>query len=57
MTINHLLPPPSKDFNDAKRMYMEQFGSALVTNTYLKIALLSVAILLLVMVLWLLAQR
>ena len=43
MTINHLLPPPSKDFNDAKRMYMEQFGSALVTNTYLKIALLCVS--------------
>jgi hypothetical protein len=44
MTINHLLPPPSKDFNEAKRMYMEQFGSALVTNTYLKIALLSVSV-------------
>jgi len=44
MTFNHLLPPPSKDFNDAKRLYMEQFGSALVTNTYLKIALLSVSV-------------
>ncbi len=44
MSLNHLLPPPSKTFNEAKQMYMEQYGSALVTNTYLKIALLSVSI-------------
>jgi len=35
-----LLPPPPKEFSQAKRLYMEQFGSALVMNTYLKIALL-----------------
>ena len=29
-----LLPQPTKDFNDAKRQYMEQYGSALVTNSY-----------------------
>ena len=39
-----LLPPPGKDFNDAKRQYMEQFGSALVTNVYLRIAVLCLSI-------------
>ena len=38
------LPPPAKDFSQAKRLYMEQFGSALVTNTYLKIALLCLSL-------------
>lgn len=44
MASTHLLPPATKDFNDAKRMYMEQYGSALVTNTYLKIALLCLSL-------------
>jgi hypothetical protein len=26
-------------FNDAKRLYLEQYGDPMVTNTYLKIAL------------------
>jgi len=39
-----LLPPPAKDFNDAKQQYMEQFGSALVTNMYLRIAVLCLSI-------------
>jgi type IV secretion system protein VirB5 len=34
-------PNPEKDFNAAKRDYVEQFGSVLVTNTYLKVALLA----------------
>lgn len=41
----HPLPPyrlPSVE--DAKRQYVELFGSALVLNTYLKIALLSVSL-------------
>ena len=38
------LPRPAKDFNTAKRMYMEQFGSALVTNNYLKVALARVSL-------------
>lgn len=38
------LPPPSKDFNDAKRQYMEQFGSALVTNMYLRVAVLCLSL-------------
>ena len=33
-------PPP---IEDAKRQYVELFGSALVMNTYLKIALLCVS--------------
>jgi type IV secretory pathway TrbF-like protein len=45
MAINRqLLPPPSKDFNDAKRQYMEQYGSALVTNSYLRIAVLCLSL-------------
>jgi type IV secretory pathway TrbF-like protein len=39
-----LLPAPSKDFNDAKRQYMEQYGSALVTNSYLRIAVLCLSV-------------
>jgi type IV secretion system protein VirB5 len=33
-----------KDFNAAKQLYLEQFGSAIVTNTYLKIALLCLSL-------------
>src|SRR5256885_2051526 len=33
-----------KDFNAAKQLYLEQFGSAIVTNTYLKIALFCVSL-------------
>ena len=38
------LPPPGKDFNDAKRQYAEQFGSSLVTNMYLRIAVLCLSL-------------
>jgi type IV secretory pathway TrbF-like protein len=38
------LPPPAKDFNDAKRQYMEHFGSALVTNMYLRVAVLCLSV-------------
>ena len=41
-----LLPPPAKDFNDAKHLYMEQFGSAVVTNMYLRVAVLCLSLLL-----------
>jgi len=34
-----LTAPPEKTFNQAKQQFMEHYGSALVTNTYLKIAL------------------
>ncbi len=31
-------------FQDAKRLYLEQYGDAMVTNTYLKIALVLVSL-------------
>jgi len=39
-----------KSFNEAKRMYVEQYGSALVMNTYLKIALLCLSLVVVVLV-------
>jgi len=38
------MPPPTKDFNAAKRQYVEQFGSIMVSNTYLKIAVLALSL-------------
>jgi type IV secretion system protein VirB5 len=38
---NRLLPPPT-DMPGARRKYLEQYGAALVTSRYLRIALLSV---------------
>src|SRR5437660_6847177 len=35
---------PDVTFNAAKQLYAEQFGDAIVTNTYLKIALLVMAL-------------
>lgn len=32
------------DFNAAKRLYAEQFGDAVVANTYLKIAFLALSL-------------
>jgi hypothetical protein len=32
-------------FHDAKRLYLEQYGDPMVTNTYLKIALVLLALL------------
>lgn len=40
----HLLPAPSEEFNAAKRLYVEQFGAALVSNSYLKIASLCLTV-------------
>ncbi len=34
----------NKDFNEAKQLFFAQFGNALVTNTYLKIALAAVSL-------------
>lgn len=39
-----LLPPPVKNFNDARQQYMEQYGSTLVTNWYLRVAILCVSL-------------
>jgi type IV secretory pathway component VirB8 len=36
--------PNDSEFNAAKRLYAEQFGDAIVTNAYLKVALLAMAL-------------
>ena len=38
------LPPSGYEYGDARRRYVEQYGSTLVMNTYLKLALLSVSL-------------
>jgi type IV secretory pathway TrbF-like protein len=40
----HLTFPHPKDFETAQRQYVEQFGSILVMNTYLKIAVLALSL-------------
>ena len=37
MSVAQALPPPLEELNAAKRHYVEQFGAALVSNSYLKI--------------------
>jgi len=44
MSAPHLALPGPKDYEAAQRQYVEQFGSVLVTNTYLKIALLTLSL-------------
>jgi len=44
MTTPQWTPSPAKDLNAAGRQYVEQFGSTMVTNTYLKIALLALSL-------------
>ncbi|SRR6266446_4230869 len=43
MSSTPWMPPIEKDYNAAKRQYVEQYGSVLVMNTYLKIALLALS--------------
>jgi type IV secretion system protein VirB5 len=38
------LPPPGFEYGEARRAYVERYGSALVLNTYLKIAVLAVSL-------------
>src|SRR5229473_3414059 len=44
MSAIHWMPPPTKDFNAAKRQYVEQFGSVIVSNNYMKIAVLALGL-------------
>src|ERR1700719_3971267 len=39
-----VLPPTGYEYGDARRAYVERYGSTLVMNTYLKIALLGLSI-------------
>src|SRR5713101_5038965 len=49
-TASTWMPPPQKDLSAASRQYVEQFGSYLVTITYLKIAVLALSLLALALV-------
>jgi type IV secretion system protein VirB5 len=44
MSADPWTPPPAKNYQAAKRQYVEQFGSILVMNTYLKIALFALSL-------------
>jgi len=45
VTVNaNLSMPAAKDYASAQRQYVEQFGSVLVMNTYLKIAVLALSV-------------
>jgi type IV secretion system protein VirB5 len=44
MESSPMPPYPTRPLEDAKRQYVELFGSAIVMNTYLKIALLCVSL-------------
>lgn len=43
------MPPPVKDFDAAKRQYLELYGTVAVMNTYLKIAVLCLCIVVVVL--------
>src|SRR5438093_2473588 len=38
------LPPSGYEYGDARRQYLEQYGSTLVMNTYLQLAVLGLAV-------------
>ena len=40
MSVTQVSPVPSEEYQDTKRLYVEQFGSVLVSNSYLRIAVL-----------------
>lgn len=44
------LPPPDPDYLNAKRQYVEQYGSVLVMNTYLKVAVLALCVVMLALI-------
>jgi type IV secretion system protein VirB5 len=43
-TIPVTLPPPGYEYGEARRRYLEQYGSTLVMNTYLQLAVLGLSI-------------
>jgi type IV secretory pathway TrbF-like protein len=43
-TTDPVLPPPGYEYGEARRRYVEQYGSTLVMNTYLKLALLCLSV-------------
>src|SRR6202049_4289437 len=43
-TTDAVLPPTGYEYGEARRRYVEQYGSTLVMNTYLKLALLCLSL-------------
>jgi type IV secretion system protein VirB5 len=43
-TTDPILPPPGYEYGEARRRYVEQYGSTLVMNTYLKLAILCLSV-------------
>jgi len=43
-TTDPVLPPVGYEYGEVRRRYVEQYGSALVMNTYLKVAFLCLAV-------------
>src|ERR1700730_13655045 len=43
-TTDPVLPPPGYEYGQARRRFVEQYGSTLVMNTYLKLALLGLSL-------------
>jgi type IV secretion system protein VirB5 len=43
-TADPILPPTGYEYGDARRRYVEQYGSTVVMNTYLKLALLCLSV-------------
>jgi type IV secretory pathway TrbF-like protein len=43
-TTDPVLPPVGYEYGEARRRYVEQYGSTLVMNTYLKVAFLCLAV-------------
>jgi type IV secretion system protein VirB5 len=43
-TTDPVLPPPGYEHGEARRRYVEQYGSTLVMNTFLKLALLCLSV-------------
>ena len=37
-TLDTVIPPTGYEYGEARRRYVEQYGSALVMNTYLQVA-------------------
>ncbi len=44
MKTPEMMPVPAKEYLEARRAYLGEFGSALVTNNYLRVALLALSL-------------
>lgn len=51
MSVVQLSPIPSEEYQSVKRLYVEQFGSVLVSNSYLRIAVICLSVVIAALVL------